>query len=60
MAINQQIKYVLLPLDTEILTLANKNELSNEFVVNIPEIKLLLESEMQEAPSVVAQLKSLV
>jgi len=56
--LDNKIKYVLLPLDDEVLSRSLRRTITREFLIQTGETKLKLESDVQQAYSLIAQLKT--
>ncbi len=58
--LDNQVKYVLLPMDTEILDRSLSGTLTNDFVASVLTFKLSLEGQIREAHALIAQMKTAV
>ena len=57
-ALDSEIKYVLLPLDDQVISRSVAKTLTQEFLLQVAQVKLKFESEIQQAHSLIAQLKT--
>jgi hypothetical protein len=57
-SLDNQVKYALLPLDKEILAHSAGGVLTRDFIISAVSLKLTLESQIQEAHALIAQIKT--
>ena len=57
-SLDNQVKYALLPLDKEILDRSASGALTRDFIISAASLKLTLESQVQEAHALIAQIKT--